>query len=193
MPFDFKPDGVLPEVIHVQPKRFGDTRGWFAETFRADVFAEAGITEPFVQDNHSLSAEKGTIRGLHFQIAPQAQAKLVRCLKGRILDVAVDIRKGSPRFGKAMSVELSASNGAQLYIPRGFAHAFCTLEKACEVAYKTDAYYAPSRERGIAHDDPDIGIDWPIEPAQRILSDKDKMLPRLAELAEVPELVGGAS
>ena len=193
MPFDFKPDGVLPEVIHVQPKRFGDDRGWFAETFRADVFAEAGITAPFVQDNHSLSAEKGTIRGLHFQVAPSAQAKLVRCLKGRILDVAVDIRKGSPRFGKSIAVELSAESGAQLYIPRGFAHGFCTLEEGCEVAYKTDAYYAPAHERGIAHDDPDIAIDWPLEPARRTLSDKDKMLPRLLEVAGIVERVDDAS
>ena len=183
MPFVFKPDEKLPEVIHVHPLRFGDARGWFSETYRADEFQAAGIEGAFIQDNHSRSASQGTLRGLHFQIAPHAQAKLVRCVRGRILDVAVDIRKGSPRFGQATSVELSAQDGAQLYIPVGFAHGFCTLDDDSEVAYKTDAYYAPDYERGIAHDDPAIGIDWPFPPDARILSDKDRELPLLAELA----------
>lgn len=185
MPFEFKPDALLREVIHVRAQRFGDARGWFAETFRADLFAAAGIPGPFVQDNHSRSADRGTIRGLHFQADPHAQGKLVRCVKGRILDVAVDIRKGSPRFGKAMGVELTAEGGEQLFIPRNFAHGFCTLEDDTEVVYKTDAYYAPDHDCGIAHDDPAIGIDWPFPPSARILSDKDQKLPRLAEIAEL--------
>ncbi len=187
MKFEFKPDALLPEVIHVRPRRFGDARGWFAETFRADAFAEAGIPGPFVQDNHSLSAEAGTIRGLHYQAAPHAQGKLVRCVKGRILDVAVDIRRQSPRFGMAMSVELSAERGEQLFIPRGFAHGFCTLQADTEVIYKTDAYYAPDHDRGIAHDDPQIGIDWPVPPSERTLSDKDRQLPRLAGIVELAD------
>lgn len=185
MPFEFKPDALLPEIIHVRAQRFGDARGWFAESFRSGVFAAAGIPGPFVQDNHSRSADRGTIRGLHFQSKPHAQGKLVRCVMGRILDVAVDIRKDSPRFGKAMSVELTAEGGEQLFIPRGFAHGFCTLEDDTEVVYKTDAYYAPDHDCGIAHDDPAIGIDWPIPPSARILSDKDQKLPRLAEIVEL--------
>jgi dTDP-4-dehydrorhamnose 3,5-epimerase len=191
MPFEFKPDALLPEIIHVRPQRFGDARGWFAETFRADVFSRAGISGPFVQDNHSWSAEAGTIRGLHFQSAPHAQGKLVRCVKGRILDVAVDIRKNSPRFGKAMSAELTPEGGEQLFIPRGFAHGFCTLEDDTEVVYKTDAFYAPDHDHGIAHDDPAIGIEWPIQTSDRVLSDKDRGLPRLSEFGDVLATIGG--
>lgn len=182
MSFEFKPDAILPEVIHVRPRRFGDSRGWFAETFRADAFAAAGIEGPFVQDNHSCSAPAGTIRGLHFQAEPNAQGKLVRCVRGRMLDVAVDIRPQSPGFGRVMQVELDAASGAMVFIPRGFAHGFCTLEDGVEVVYKTDAYYAPEQDRGIAHDDPAIGIDWPYPPETRTLSDKDRALPTLREL-----------
>lgn len=188
MPFEFKQDDVLPQVIHVIPKKFEDPRGWFAETYRADVFGEAGIAGPFVQDNHSRSADAGTIRGLHFQAPPYAQGKLVRCVKGRILDVAVDVRRSSPNFGRAMSVELCADSGAQLFIPRGFAHGFCTLEDDTEVVYKTDAYYAPSHDYGIAHDDPAIAIDWPVPPHARILSDKDRALPSLADYLKLESI-----
>ena len=192
MPFDFKQDETLPEIIHVQTGRFGDSRGWFAETFRADAFAAAGIPGPFVQDNHSSSAVKGTIRGLHFQTPPYSQGKLVRCVRGRILDVAVDIRKGSPRFGLSATAELSAKEGNQMYIPAGFAHGFCTLEDDCEITYRTSAYYSPAHERGIAHDDPAIGIDWPFAPEARTLSDKDSRLPSLADVMELIEAGGFA-
>lgn len=181
MPFVFKPDGTLPEVIHVQARKCGDARGWFAETYREHAFREGGVAASFVQDNHARSEERGTVRGLHFQTGEHAQAKLVRCLRGRILDVAVDIRPESPRFGMFTSVELSEGDGRQLYVPVGFAHGYCTLDEGTEVAYKTSTYYAPQAEGGIAHDDPAIGIDWRVPPADRILSDKDRALPTLSD------------
>jgi dTDP-4-dehydrorhamnose 3,5-epimerase len=173
---------ALPEVRIITPKRFGDHRGFFSETYNRQAFAEAGITLEFVQDNHSLSAPVGTLRGLHFQAPPFAQDKLIRVPRGRILDVAVDIRASSPNFGKFVAVELSAENWRQLLVPVGFAHGFVTLEPDTEVIYKVSAPYAPEHDRGLAYDDPALGIDWGL-PAERLtLSDKDRRHPRLAEL-----------
>lgn len=172
----------IPDVILVRPKKFGDHRGFFSETFRADRYDEAGIPGPFVQDNHSLSADVGTLRGLHFQIAPSAQGKLVRCTAGRILDVAVDIRVGSPTFGQHVSAELTAEGGEQFWVPVGFAHAFVTLAPDTEVQYKVTAYYNPDADRGLAWDDPDLGIDWGLGEKAPVLSDKDRKHPRLSEL-----------
>ena len=173
---------AIPDVILVTPQRFGDARGFFSETFRENVFEENGITGPFVQDNHAYSAEAGVLRGLHFQRAPKAQAKLIRCTHGAIFDVAVDIRDGSPSFGQHVSVELSADNGAQLFIPEGFAHGYLTLTADCHVQYKVTDYYSPDDEGGLAWDDPDIGVDWPLKGLSLELSDKDKALPALKDM-----------
>jgi dTDP-4-dehydrorhamnose 3,5-epimerase len=167
----------------VTTRRFADARGWFSETFNARRFAAGGIEAAFVQDNHSLSGQEGTLRGIHFQRAPQAQAKLVRCLRGRIYDVAVDLRRASPTFGHWVGAELSSRGGEQLFVPAGFGHAFLTLEPDCEVAYKVDAYYAPEADGGIAWDDPALAIEWPLGGRQPLLSDKDASLPRLADAA----------
>jgi dTDP-4-dehydrorhamnose 3,5-epimerase len=176
---------ALPGVKRVIPRRHGDDRGWFSEVFRADQLAAGGITSEFVQDNQSFSAPVGTLRGLHFQTPPAAQAKLVRVLAGAILDVAVDIRRGSPTFGRYVAVRLDAENGEQLFVPHGFAHGFCTLEPNTMVAYKVDAYYSPANDRAIAWNDPEIGIDWPVSEADASLSAKDKAAPRLAEAPEL--------
>ena len=176
---------AIPDVILVTPKRHGDARGFFSETYRADAFAEAGISGPFVQDNHAYSQQAGVLRGLHFQKPPHAQAKLVRCTQGAIYDVAVDIREGSPTYGRYIGAELSAETGAQLYVPEGFAHGYLTLTRDCHVQYKTSAYYAPETEGGLAWDDPEIGIEWPIEGLEITLSEKDKILPSLSALAPV--------
>lgn len=173
---------AIPDVILVEPKRFGDHRGFFSETFHAERFAEAGVEGPFVQDNHSLSAEVGTLRGLHFQIAPSPQGKLVRCTAGAILDVAVDIRTGSPTFGQHVTAELTADNGHQLWVPAGFAHAFVTRAPDTEVQYKVTGYYDPGADRGLAWDDPALGIDWGLGDATPVLSDKDTKHPKLADL-----------
>jgi dTDP-4-dehydrorhamnose 3,5-epimerase len=175
----------IPDVKRIVVKRFGDARGWFSETFRADALARAGITTAFVQDNQSFSAPQGTIRGLHFQIAPRAQAKLIRVLQGAILDVAVDIRSGSPTFGKFVAVTLDADKGEQLFIPHGFAHGFCTLTPDVMVAYKVDEYYSPEHDRALAWNDPEVGIPWPVSPEAAILSDKDRRAPKLADLGRV--------
>jgi dTDP-4-dehydrorhamnose 3,5-epimerase len=180
----FEPQRI-PDVILVTPRRFGDERGFFMETFAAERYAEAGIKGPFVQDNHSLSRPKGTLRGLHFQKPPVPQGKLVRCTAGVILDVAVDIRKGSPTYGRHVAAELSAENGQQLWVPEGFAHGFCTLTEDAEVQYKVTGPYAPDCDAGIAFDDPDLAIDWPVTRETAVLSDKDKALPRLADLGDV--------
>ncbi|WP_336488169.1 dTDP-4-dehydrorhamnose 3,5-epimerase [Methylobacterium nigriterrae] len=172
----------IPAVKRVVPRRFGDERGWFSETFRADILAQAGIDNAFVQDNQSFSAPAGTVRGLHFQVAPMAQAKLVRVLAGSILDVAVDLRRGSPTFGRHVAVRLDAQGGEQLFVPPGFAHGFCTLEPDTMVAYKVDAYYSPEHDRSLLWNDPEIGIAWPVDANSAILSGKDKIAPRLAEL-----------
>ena len=173
---------AIPEVRLVVPDRFGDDRGYFSETYSRKVFAAAGIGEEFVQDNHSLSAEPGTVRGLHYQTAPFAQAKLIRVVRGAIFDVAVDLRPGSPTFGSHVAVTLSAANGQQLFVPAGFGHGFCTLEPGTEVVYKVTGYYSREHDRGIRWDDPALGIAWPIEPGAAVLSAKDAVLPRLAEV-----------
>jgi dTDP-4-dehydrorhamnose 3,5-epimerase len=173
---------ALPEVRIVQPKKFGDHRGFFSETYNRKALAEAGITLDFVQDNHSLSAAVGTLRGLHFQAPPMAQDKLIRVPRGRILDVAVDIRVGSPDFGRFVAVELSAENWRQLLVPVGFAHGFVTLEPDTEVMYKVTAPYSPEHDRGLAFDDPALGIDWGLSVEKLVLSDKDRNHPRLADL-----------
>lgn len=168
-------------VLLVEPRRFGDARGWFSETFSQHRMQALGIDSGFCQDNHSYSASPGTLRGLHFQIPPHAQAKLVRCSRGRILDVAIDIRQGSPTFGEHVAVELDAESGRQLFIPVGFAHGFCTLEPHSEVQYKVSDYYAPEAERGILWSDSDLAIDWPLPPEGPALSEKDSAYPSLAE------------
>ncbi|MEZ5937920.1 MAG: dTDP-4-dehydrorhamnose 3,5-epimerase [Hyphomonadaceae bacterium] len=167
--------------VLVKPRRFGDERGYFMETYRRNVWSEAGIDVEFVQHNHSFSAQKGVVRGLHFQTAPHPQAKLVRCTRGALLDVAVDIREGSPTFSRHVAVELSPENGWQLYVPAGFAHGFCTLTPDTELQYLCSDYYAPACDAGIAFDDPDLAIAWPVTREQAVLSDKDTALPRLRD------------
>ena len=176
----------LKGVFLVEPQVFGDARGWFMETWSKAKFEAAGLNLDFVQDNQSFSATKGTLRGLHYQLDPMSQAKLVRCTRGSLLDVAVDIRKNSPQYAQWVSVILSAENKKQLLIPRGFAHGFLTLTDDVEIQYKADNYYSPQLEGNIRWDDPQIKIDWPFEPV--ILSDKDKNAPTLAERVEHNEL-----
>ena len=171
----------LPGVIRIEPKRFGDERGFFSEVYNKRAFADAGVALDFVQDNHSLSLKAGTVRGLHYQRPPYAQAKLVRVVRGSIADVAVDIRKGSPTYGCHITETLSAENWAQLFVPAGFAHGFCTLEPDTEVLYKVSAPYDPGSDAGIVWNDPTLAIDWPVEVADAILSAKDAALPRLAD------------
>ncbi len=173
---------AIPDVKIVRPKKFGDARGFFSETYSAAAFAEAGISDVFVQDNHSFSAAAGTVRGLHFQRNPRAQAKLVRVTRGRILDVAVDLRRSSPTYGKWVAAEISAEAWNQIYVPVGFAHGFCTLEPDTEIAYKVTDTYAPAEDGGVFWQDGDLAINWPIAPDQAILSDKDRVLPRLRDL-----------
>ncbi|TQI75612.1 dTDP-4-dehydrorhamnose 3,5-epimerase [Bosea sp. AK1] len=175
-------DTAIPAVKIITPKKFGDHRGFFSETWSRNAFAEAGLDLDFVQDNQSLSAPVGTLRGLHFQSAPFAQDKLVRVTRGRILDVAVDIRASSPSFGKHVAVELSVENWRQLLVPIGFAHGFVTLEPDTEVLYKVTAPYAPANDHGLAFDDPALGIDWRLPLSGLTLSDKDRKHPRLAEM-----------
>ena len=158
----------IPAVKRVIPKRHGDDRGWLSEVYHADVLAEYGIANRFVQDNQSFSAPAGTIRGLHFQVAPSAQAKLVQVLAGAILDVAVDIRSDSPTYGRHVAVRLDAAGGEQLFVPAGFAHGFCTLEPDTMVAYKVYAYYSPADDRNLRWNDPAVGIEWPVADADAI-------------------------
>jgi dTDP-4-dehydrorhamnose 3,5-epimerase len=172
---------AIPAVKLITPRKFGDHRGFFSETYNAKAFSEAGLDITFVQDNHSLSATTGTLRGLHFQTNPHPQAKLVRVVRGSIYDVAVDIRHGSPTFGQWVGAELSAENWQQLLIPEGFAHGFCTLEPDTEVVYKVSGLYAPETDRGIAWDDPDLAIDWPLDRSTVVLSEKDTKHPTLAD------------
>lgn len=171
----------IPDVVRIQPKVFGDERGFFSETYNQHALAERGIEVPFVQDNHSYSAQQGTIRGIHFQIPPYAQAKLVRVVRGAILDVAVDLRKGSPTFGQHVSEVISAEAWNQLLIPEGFGHAFCTLEPDTEIIYKVSDYYAPDHDRGLRWNDPDLAIDWPVAPEGALLSEKDQSHPSWSE------------
>jgi dTDP-4-dehydrorhamnose 3,5-epimerase len=176
---------AIADVKIITPKKFGDHRGFFSEVYNRKAFAEAGLDLEFVQDNHSLSAQVGTLRGLHFQSHPFAQDKLVRVIRGRILDIAVDIRKSSPTFGQHVAVELSAENWKQLLIPIGFAHGFVTLEPDTEVIYKVTNYYSAANDLGLAWDDPDIGVAWPVPPEGPVLSDKDRKHPRLRDLPPV--------
>ncbi|MDT0161602.1 dTDP-4-dehydrorhamnose 3,5-epimerase [Bacillus sp. AG4(2022)] len=168
----------LNGVIIVEPKVFGDHRGWFMEAYNESAFLESGIDVNFVQDNQSFSATKGTLRGLHYQLNPKAQTKLVRCTRGAIFDVAVDIREGSPSYGKWVGIELNSENKKQLLVPKGFAHAFITLTDNVEVQYKVDELYSPENDRGIIWNDPEIGIDWPMD-INPILSEKDQKAPLL--------------
>ena len=173
----------LPGVLIIEPRVFGDSRGWFMETYNKKKIAQITndlIACEFVQDNHSLSLEKGTLRGIHFQYPPMEQAKLVRCIRGALMDFVVDIRKESATYKQWVSVELSSDNKKQLFIPRGFGHAFVTLTEKTEVEYKTDNYYSPEHDGAILWSDPDIGINWGIDDP--ILSDKDKNAPLLKEI-----------
>ena len=172
---------AIPEVLLLTPPRFADNRGFFSETFSAKREAAAGIAGPFVQDNHSLSVPRGTVRGLHLQLAPYAQGKLVRCVRGAIWDVAVDVRHGSPSFGRHVAAVLSAENWCQLWVPAGFLHGFCTLEPETEVIYKVTADYDRASERGVVWDDPDLALPWPVAAGKAVLSDKDLVLPRLRD------------
>jgi dTDP-4-dehydrorhamnose 3,5-epimerase len=184
-----KPLGIA-DVLLVTPTKHSDARGFFSETFRADSFDSVGLKVVFIQDNHAFSSPKWVLRGLHFQAPPHAQGKLVRCSRGAILDVCVDIRQGSPTYGRHVSVELSAKNWHQLWVPPGFAHGYVTLEEDCEVMYKTTAYYAPNSERGIAWNDPDLKIDWRAPSDCLVLSEKDRSYPRLSESVPVFQFVG---
>ena len=170
---------AIPDVILAHPPRFADSRGWFREAWNAERFAAAGIAGPFVQDNQSFSARRGTVRGLHCQVGANAQGKLVRVLAGRIWDVAVDVRHGSPTFGQHVAAELSAGNGAQLWIPAGFLHGFCTLEPGSEVLYKVTAPYDREAERGVIWNDARLALPWPVAAGEAVLSDKDAALPAL--------------
>lgn len=172
----------IPGLLLLQPARFGDQRGFFSETYSKRIFAEAGVEAEFVQDNHSLSVPAGVVRGLHFQTPPFAQAKLIRVLKGRIFDVVVDIRQSSPNYGRHFSVELSADNWQQLYIPEGFAHGFATMEENTEIAYKVTNFYAPEYDSGLLWSDPALGIDWPVTVEAATVSAKDEKLPLFADL-----------
>lgn len=175
-------DLAIAGVKLIKPRIHRDVRGFFCETYNARTYADAGITAAFVQDNHSFSIARGTIRGLHFQAPPHAQGKLVRVTSGSVFDVAVDIRHGSPSFGHFVSAVLSSENGHQLWVPPGFAHGFCTLEPDTEFLYKVTGYYAPQCDFGLAWDDPELAIDWPVEASQAVLSDKDRRHPRLRDL-----------
>lgn len=172
----------IPAIKIVTVKKFGDRRGFFSEVYARRAFAEAGIDLDFLQDNHSFSAERGTLRGLHFQAPPFAQAKLVRVTRGSILDIAVDLRRSSPTFGRHVALELSAENWLQVLVPVGFAHGYVTREPDTEVLYKVTSYYAPDHDLGLAWNDPALGIDWGIGADEAILSDKDRGNPRLADL-----------
>jgi dTDP-4-dehydrorhamnose 3,5-epimerase len=171
----------IPDVILIEPRRHTDERGWFMETYKAQIWREGGVDEVFVQDNQSLSRAAGTIRGLHFQAPPMAQAKLVRCSAGAVFDVAVDIRKMSPTFGRHVGVTLSAEDGRQVFVPAGFAHGYCTLRPDTVVEYKVSTPYDPASERGIAWNDPDLAIGWPVT-GEATLAPRDRDLPRLADL-----------
>jgi len=175
----------IPDVLLIEPTVHGDSRGYFMESFRQDLFDDfLGYEVNFVQDNESKSS-KGVLRGLHYQLPPFAQSKLVRVIEGRVLDVAVDIRQSSPTFGQYVSTELSSDNHHQLFIPRGFAHGFVVLSESAVFAYKVDNYYSPADDRGIAADDKEIGIDWMLKSDELLLSDKDKSHPVLSEAKEL--------
>jgi dTDP-4-dehydrorhamnose 3,5-epimerase len=173
----------IPGPLLIVPRAFRDARGSFLETWSERDFDALGVGGRFVQDNHSSSAAAGTVRGMHFQLPPRGQAKLVRVLRGAVLDVVVDLRRGSPAYGRHAAVELSAADARQVYVPAGFAHGFCTLEPDTEVAYKASDYYDPALERGVAWDDPDLALPWPVAADRAVLSDKDRRQPRLRDVA----------
>ena len=175
----------IPAVRVLVPKKFGDQRGFFSEVYSRKAMAEAGIDAEFVQDNHSLSVEKGVVRGLHYQLPPMAQDKLVRVVRGSILDVAVDVRRGSPAFGQHVAVVISAENWRQVFVPVGFAHGFVTLEPNTEVIYKVTNYYSPAHERGVRWNDPKLGIAWGVAETEAVLSKRDREHPPLAEVKEL--------
>jgi dTDP-4-dehydrorhamnose 3,5-epimerase len=179
---------AIPEVLMLKTEKFGDHRGFFSETYNKQVFADAGIKLDFVQDNHSRSATRGTLRGLHFQGLPFAQDKLVRVVKGAILDVAVDIRRSSRTFGTHVAIELTAEDWNQALVPIGFAHGFVTLTPDTEVIYKVTNYYAPQHDFGLAWDDPELAIAWPFSATEITLSEKDARQPRLSELIKMGRL-----
>ena len=183
---------AIPEVKLVTPQRFGDARGFFSETYSAARFKAAGIDADFVQDNHSLSIRAGTVRGLHYQSPPFAQAKLVRVLRGAIVDVAVDVRAGSPSYGKWVKAELSADNGVQIYVPRGFLHGFATLVPGTEVAYKVDNYYSRECDGAVRWNDPDLAVDWGLGQLGPVLSDKDAEAPGFAGFVSPFEYAGAS-
>ena len=172
----------IPGPLLIVPRVFRDGRGFFLETWSERDFEALGAGGRFVQDNHSFSAAAGTVRGMHYQLPPRAQAKLVRVLRGAVLDVVVDLRRGSPTYGRHAAAELSAADARQVYVPAGFAHGFCTLEPMTEVAYKAGDYYDPGLERGLAWDDPDLALPWPVAAGRAVLSDKDRRLPRLRDI-----------
>jgi len=172
---------AIPDVLLLTPPRFQDPRGFFSETWNQKRFAEAGIAGPFIQDNHAFSTQRGVLRGLHLQIGPNAQGKLVRVVRGAVWDVAVDARHGSPTFGKHVGALLSAENWRQLWVPAGFLHGYCTTEPDTEVIYKVTGEYDKPAERGVIWNDPDLGINWPVPAAEVILSEKDLLLPRLRD------------
>lgn len=174
----------LDGVKLIVPPRFGDDRGFFSEVYNRAALAERGIDDVFLQDNHSLSGDAGTVRGLHFQIDPRPIAKLVRVTRGAIVDVVVDLRRGSNTFGRHVMADLTATNWAQIYVPIGFAHGFCTLEPNTEVVYKVTDYWSAEVDKGVAWDDPDLAIDWPIAMQDAVLSDKDRTQPKLADLPD---------
>lgn len=181
MPLSCEPLAI-PEVKIIRPKKHGDERGFFSETYTQRAFAEVGIDIAFVQDNHAFSATRGTLRGLHFQSPPFAQDKLVRVVRGAIFDVAVDLRKGSPTYGQHVSAVISAKEWNQILVPVGFAHGLLTLEPDTEVIYKVSNFYSPQHDLGLLWNDPGLGIAWPLEGLEPVLSAKDKIQPRLAEL-----------
>jgi dTDP-4-dehydrorhamnose 3,5-epimerase len=180
MPFEFE-RLAIPDVVLVKARALGDARGFFLESYRRSEFERAGIRGEFVQDNHVRTAQRGVLRGLHFQRDPHAQAKLIRCVRGAVFDVAVDLRRGSPTFGRHVATELSEDGRAMIYVPRGFAHGYLTLTEGSEVLYKVDAEYAPAAEGGVLWSDPDLAIAWPLkDPA---LNERDRGWPRLRELS----------
>ncbi|MGD1875988.1 MAG: dTDP-4-dehydrorhamnose 3,5-epimerase [Kiloniellaceae bacterium] len=175
---------AIPDVLVLKPVKHGDHRGFFSETYNKQAFAAAGIDADFVQDNQSLSAEVGTVRGLHFQVPPRAQAKLLRVVSGAVFDVAVDLRWGSPSYGQHVGATISAAAWNQIFIPAGFAHGFCTLEPGTEVIYKVSDFYAPEAEQGLLWNDPALGSAWP-EGAGAMLAERDRGWPPLRELSRV--------
>lgn len=175
----------IPDVVVFKPRRFDDARGFFSETYSKRTLADLGFHLDFVQDNHAYSARRGTVRGVHFQTRPAAQAKLVRVTRGVVFDVAVDLRRDSPTYGRHVAVELSADAWNQILIPVGFGHGLCTLTDDVEMIYKVTDFYSPAADAGVLWSDPDLGIDWPVDPAAAVVSDKDQALPRLADLPPV--------